>query len=589
MAMIPKAQYMKLSKKAKLRVKAALARTGYGSRVSPAKMFGKLGGKGDYWRLGGKSGAHKVKDSSRGAGSQIGRGIGSWIHKDLGDLGSAAGGWAHSLFKQLTGFGDYKIKKNTIAMGTDPPTFGGVGRGTNVRHREFLGDVYTSSTPGSFSEQSFPINPALPDSFPWLSQTACCFEQYVINGMVYEFKSTSSDALNSTNTALGTVIMATQYNVLLPLFTSKGQMENHEYATSAKPSVNLLHPLECDTSMTPTRCFYTRQGSIATGDLRLYDMGTFQIATTGFQAPSVNIGELWCTYDVTFLKAQIKSNGSQGGPFADHFILPAATISPASPLSIGSVLQPGSNNGCTINAGGTVLTFPQSEFDCSYMLYYAVYGTAATITGIVSQTLGSNVFVKNLLINSTTYNRKIDAGSISDWQGMILTCTVKASPSTTNNTITFNNTISFPTAITGGDLIVTYLPDNIVTGEKPIRGPVVFRDGERPYCEDSKEDDEDSEDDDFDYEAALRMMLKRKTKAKVSKPEGKSEKKEDDEDDEDYSLSPLKLARESTRVDTGGPGFALSDSAGVPVRSSPSSPSPPYPSPPVSSKRSSNK
>ena len=60
-----------------------------------------------------------------------------------------------------------------------------------------------------FKIDSYLINAANPKTFPWLSQIAANYEQYDIEGMVF-----SADALNSTKTALGTVMMATQYDVL---------------------------------------------------------------------------------------------------------------------------------------------------------------------------------------------------------------------------------------------------------------------------------------------------------------------------------------------------------------------------------------
>lgn len=54
----------------------------------------------------------------------------------------------------------------------------------------------------------------------------------------------SADALNSVNTALGQVIMATDYNAANPPFGQKSEMENYEFGQSCKPSESQIHPIE---------------------------------------------------------------------------------------------------------------------------------------------------------------------------------------------------------------------------------------------------------------------------------------------------------------------------------------------------------
>lgn len=49
----------------------------------------------------------------------------------------------------------------------------------------------------------YSVNPGQQVSYPWLSTIAANFESYRIIGQLYEFKTMSADALNSTNTALG--------------------------------------------------------------------------------------------------------------------------------------------------------------------------------------------------------------------------------------------------------------------------------------------------------------------------------------------------------------------------------------------------
>lgn len=123
--------------------------------------------------------------------------------------------------------------------------------GVRIRHREFIQDVSSST---SFVNQLFSINAGLASTFPWLSQIAPNFEQYKFHGLIFEFRSTSANALNSTNTALGTVILGTDYNTAAAAFTSKQQMENNEWTCSTKPSLSVIHPIECAPSQNQVEC-----------------------------------------------------------------------------------------------------------------------------------------------------------------------------------------------------------------------------------------------------------------------------------------------------------------------------------------------
>lgn len=269
--------------------------------------IGRLRGHGDYtydkpgpWgRIGSTTGA--MIGSAMGSPYGLGK-AGSAIGKKIGS-------YAHYIGK-IFGSGDYvtssgQVKHNTLVNDSQIPSFGGTKSEIRVRHREFLGDVISSSTIGAFSLQSYPINPGLNRSFPWLSSVCgASFQQYRLNGMVFEYRSMSADALNSTNTALGSVVMATDYDSADASFTNKQQMENTEFGVSCKPSSCMIHGIECARSQTSVNELYIRAFAVPTGkDPRLYDMGNFQIATVGCQAASVNLGELWVSYDVSLIKS----------------------------------------------------------------------------------------------------------------------------------------------------------------------------------------------------------------------------------------------------------------------------------------------
>lgn len=232
----------------------------------------------------------------------LGSKVGGYLGQKAGEY---LGGMAQNYF--LGGMGDYSVKENVL-LSPEPPIIinDSVKGGITFRHREYLRDIYTSSTVGAFSVDSYLLNPGNEKTFPWLSQVAANFEQYSLEGCIFEFRSMSADALNSTNTALGSVIIATNYDTLDSNFKSKSEMENYEWGMSTKPSVNMLAPIECAPRQTAITELYILNGAAPSGsDLRLYHWGNVQIATVGFQAASVNIGELWVTYQVRLLKPKM--------------------------------------------------------------------------------------------------------------------------------------------------------------------------------------------------------------------------------------------------------------------------------------------
>lgn len=252
------------------------------------------------------------------------------------------GTFAGDVIKTFTGFGAYNVASNALYEGAQAPFVrnSDLSGGLVVTHREYVCDVITSSTLGAFSLQTFFINPGLPQLWEFLPQIACNYEEYIIEGMLLTYKPTSADATNSTNIALGTVVMATQYNPTLPDYESKAEMMSAEYCTSCKPSEGMIHPIECDMSKTPQNMLYVRTGTIPTNtDQRLWDFAKVSIATSGFQGGSVVCGELWVSYQFALLKPRLYAalgyytdwlNISATSGFSTSHILGAYTYSSSS-------------------------------------------------------------------------------------------------------------------------------------------------------------------------------------------------------------------------------------------------------------------
>lgn len=270
------------------------------------------------------------------------RGFFTGLDQDLTHMSQIAERYAKpasSFISWITGRGDYKVSSNSLVESGAPPSFIRDGSGFRVRHREYIRDVVS---PGAgFNNYPLPINPGLPETFPWLSSIAANFEEYELHGLVFEFRTLSAVAVSSTNTALGAVVLATNYDPYDPAFQNKQQMEAYEFSCSGPPCHSLLHPVECAPRQTATPIKYVRTNGLVVpgGDLRLYDQGLFQIATVGQQAAS-NIGELWVSYDVKFLKPKLPAVVGQ--------TIPATSIGLEPITAVGDFSVTQTINGSTI-------------------------------------------------------------------------------------------------------------------------------------------------------------------------------------------------------------------------------------------------
>lgn len=316
-----------------------------------------------------------------GAGARIGEAAGGFVGRRFPRIGGKEGAYigkklgqgAHSLIKTVTGFGDYNVRKNSLVYNSDAvPEFSvNNERCTMITHREFIADITSSIT---FNNTEYRINPSVEATFPWLSAIAKNYEQYVVQGMIFEFKTLSATAIGSTNTALGSVVMATQYNSLAAEFNSKQQMENYEFAQSSVPSQSILHAIECDPEQ--TQCggiFNVYDPGSSSGDIRLYDIGRFNIATVGMQAADVVIGELWVSYKICLLKPRLVAIDT----VFDFWNLDAATVGVSQPLGDTALAIAAESNTGVVTLNGTGEVIISSSF-IGFLMIEATYVISGT-------------------------------------------------------------------------------------------------------------------------------------------------------------------------------------------------------------------
>lgn len=355
----------------------------------------------------------------------------------MSGIGEAAGRGVGHFLNQVTGIGDYEINTNSIINPMSAVSKDGEVPGVQFRNgkhcvilkeREFLGDIISSSSSNTFQQTSYRLNAGMFSTFPWLSTVADSFEQWEPLGIVFEYRPTSS-AWNGVNQALGKVIFATDYNSLDAVYQNAIQMENSEYANSVVSNQQMFHGIECAPAERSNKVYYIRSGTIPTGGTILdYDLGNFQVGTTGVNGTSVNLGELWVSYEIALYKKDLFA-GQIGGTNLTFTARGTAGI--ANNKYWGTDTKFGGTMWVTL--GSTTVTFPKWLQTGVFWCVHNIVGTAAAIT-----------------VPTVTYTSNC---AVNDW-GSAVTSSI-ASVQTQTGTTTANLIFAYCLTIKGPNAVVT--------------------------------------------------------------------------------------------------------------------------------------
>jgi hypothetical protein len=367
---------------------------------------------------------HKIPPKVKGHGdysfSSLGRQIGGY-------LGEKAGG----LVSSVVGFGDYKIKTNTLMNQT--PNFKHVDQ-IRIQRKEFCGVI---SGTANFLSFPFEINPTNPYLFPWLSKIAYAFEEYEIHGMIMHYKPTSG-MITGSNTKLGSVVFATQYNPYAAPFESKQQMENTFGASSCSAVEHMLHGIECDRSEQQQPILSVRQPT-GNQDKRFSVLGILNICTHG--CPVNEIGEGWITYDITLRNGIINVAKANW-----HYKIDSSIIADKPFGTSQLVPESGSQNECfTIAKGGNTIVF-NDWVNGRYKILYNYYATTPDPS-----------HAWNMAVSGGCTNLSIENGdSVFYAHGASTTSDLYTwDVSVTNGgTVTLTNASFGPSGLSGGDLTI---------------------------------------------------------------------------------------------------------------------------------------
>jgi len=317
------------------------------------------------------------------------------------------GKWLGSGIGQIFGSGDYQMvgqrpSYNVLTNDRQIPQFTAGERTNIVCHREYLGDLTGTTT---FSNRPYALNPGDKNTFPWLSTVAKNYQQYRIHGMIFEFRPLITDYV--TNGAPGVVVFATNYNSADPLFRTKVEMENSEYAVSVKPTNNLIHAIECSPAETSITKLYIRNGPVPPGqDPRLYDMGLTQLASQG--NPTQLIGELWVSYCVEFFKPALPEDI---GIDALSQSVTRTVFTNGNPLGTQADISVGDLPGVTVT--GTGIFFDTSVPDGTYQLSVIWSADVALAVTVPTFTLTAGLTPYVTLFNPPTQTFQSENGFVT--------------------------------------------------------------------------------------------------------------------------------------------------------------------------------
>ena len=232
-------------------------------------------------------------------GKNAGAKVGSWV-----------GGKLQQWFSSLFGSGDYNIqaqsvgdiKSNSLIAGSSVPSFstnGGGGDVTRIAFHEFVTNIKMTA---AFNCQTFDIDITAPRTFPWVSRLARNYQQWRLVGCVFFLRSLSSDTAVAPTQGMGSVAGAVRYDVHSDPPTSKAEILNSMFASSAKPSQNQALPLECAPKMTIISPLKVLPIGAIRSDLQFYQMAKLDICTEGAANDYEDALELHVAYEVEFLK-----------------------------------------------------------------------------------------------------------------------------------------------------------------------------------------------------------------------------------------------------------------------------------------------
>jgi len=226
-----------------------------------------------------------------------------------------------------------------------------------IHKKEYLFDLFSPATPAAFSCIKFQANPGLPGIGPFVAQIASNYDKYRYRQLIFYYKPVVTDS--SSTGQMGVVIMAFQVNAGAPVFSTKQMMAEYDGALSMRVCDEMTLGVECDVSKGADSWLFVRPGAVPSGqDVKTYDFGSLQIATSGVSSASfpagTQLGEVWAEYTVELAGPKLYDSLGLSIP-TDYFY---GTTGCTAALPLGTAPLKSSAN----SLGGTVRKTTQTDY-----------------------------------------------------------------------------------------------------------------------------------------------------------------------------------------------------------------------------------
>lgn len=358
------------------------------------------------------------------------------------------------------GMGDYTISrpvKNNLFTNDQIPRVPRDNGKLVVCRREYVCDVYSGAS-GLFYNFAggFPLNPGMKKTFPWLSQIAANYEEYKWHSLIFEIKTMCVDALNSTNTAAGSVMACVNYNPNVAPFYGKTQFENIDGAVSSKPARSILFGVECAAQPLGGK-YYVRTGPLTGGEtnLQTYDHGTFQVASVALPNASAQIiAELHVAYEVE-LGVPILYTALGNEIYQTHLGFVTTGVTPTDIFNAANFWYDNIEVQAVLNVlslfpAGKGTNLPIGSF--VDVRYHVQGANTAGIKPPVTLTLAQCEHASSALLGTTYWKSSTPSANSATWMFETIVKITGLQP-----TLTFSGDCVFPTAITYANLIISQM------------------------------------------------------------------------------------------------------------------------------------
>jgi hypothetical protein len=217
---------------------------------------------------------------------------------------------------------------------------------SRIVHRELIASI--TGSVAYVNGLTFPLNPGLSQSFPWLSTQAQAWEQYHFNSLKFCYYTRTGSATP------GSVLLIPDYDAADAAPVSEVIASSYEDVREDVPWKDIECPLRVAAMHPDGPKKYIRSGLLTPNlDIKTYDVGNLFVGTT--DGTAVPWGKLWVEYDIVLHTPQLNPGGIVGSGFQ---LTVGAT--PTTANILGAAPTSALNSTPFVTVAGSVLTFNQA-------------------------------------------------------------------------------------------------------------------------------------------------------------------------------------------------------------------------------------